>query len=420
VGKVGFVLTYRSHRALEADHAAYMTHGGMLVGCEESQAPSPGSDVTLRIAVADRSFDIPARAGNYIKNRGMMLSFEDDELAQADALEQWIGTEEFRAVVRGESEGSVSKPAVERFMSGVDSPRPPSTTAGGATSNATAARPRRVTSQSQGVETELRFPESGEKFLVYVLKFSTLSEYVEALVPFESSQIFPVPIEDPEATVNTPVQLRLNLPGHSVYEIWGVIEKVDPKCVHCRCDENDDAYRRAVLHPSTVHSKARLARETPAEREGIKVIRLIEEMPEEDPERMPIRRRLARMGMDDKINMALSGDREERMALAMDSNKAVHHYLLKNARITLDEIAFMARLPSLNPDVLERIAEIPAYTQNPTIAKALVYNPRTPVQTAIRLLDRLPRAEVMNLAKRTNMNLRLVMAAKKRLEKRST
>jgi hypothetical protein len=80
----------------------------------------------------------------------------------------------------------------------------------------------------------------------------------------------------------------------------------------------------------------------------------------------------------------------------------------------------MARLPSLNPDVLERIAEIPAFVQNPTIAKALVYNPRTPVLTAIRLLDRLPRAEVMNLAKRTNMNMRLVMAAKKRLERRST
>jgi hypothetical protein len=66
--------------------------------------------------------------------------------------------------------------------------------------------------------------------------------------------------------------------------------------------------------------------------------------------------------------------------------------------------------------VLDKIAENPGYTQNPSVAKALVYNPKTPVRTAIRLLDRLPRSEVMNLAKRMGMNLKLVMAAKKRLE----
>ena len=123
------------------------------------------------------------------------------------------------------------------------------------------------------------------------------------------------------------------------------------------------------------------------------------------------------MGMDDKINLALSGNREERMALAMDSNKAVHHYLLKNAKLTLDEIAYMARLPSLNPDVLDKIAENPAYTQNPSVTKALVFNPRTPVRTAIRLLDRLPRNELVNLSKRMSMNQRLVMAAKNKLFK---
>jgi hypothetical protein len=418
VGKLGFVVTYSSHRALEADHAAYMAHGGMLVSCEEADAPEHDAPITVRIAVGDRTFDIPARAGHFIKNRGIMVSFEEDELHQQDALDEWIGSSDFQSAVRGEAEASVMKPVVNRFMSGAGRYLQASESERASDGD---TEPKTLKSRGRGSsETELRTPEPGAQYLVYVIKFSILAEYVELLPMFETQQVFPVPIQDPEATLNTPVQLRLTLPGHSVFDVWGVIEKIDSKNVYVRVDENDDAYRRAVLHPTTVHSKARLARETAADREGVKVIRLMEEMPEEDPERMPIRRRLARMGMDDKINLALSGDREERMALAMDSNKAIHHYLLKNARITLDEIAFMARLPSLNPDVLERIAEIPAYTQNPTIAKALVYNPRTPVQTAIRLLDRLPRAEVMNLAKRSNMNMRLVMAAKKRLEKRST
>jgi hypothetical protein len=421
VGKPGFVVTYSSHRALEADHAAYMSHGGMLVACQEAEAPDQNQQITVRLVVGRKSFDLSARAGHFIKNRGVMVSFEDDGVEQQNALDEWLLTEDFKSAVRGETEASVQKPTVKRFVSSAGHAAAEDLLPSDDTEPRT-LRPRGIGSQPDepAPMPHALKPEPGAEYVVYVVKFSTVAEYVEHIPIFDKEALFPVPIEDPEAAVNTACQLRLTLPGHSVFNIWSLIEKIDAKTVWCRCEENDDAYRRAVLHPTTVHSKARLARETPGEREGVKVIRLVEHMPEEDEDRMPIRRRLARMGMDDKINLALSGDREERMALAMDSNKAIHHYLLKNARITLDEIAFMARLPSLNPDVLERIAEIPAFVQNPTIAKALVYNPRTPVLTAIRLLDRLPRAEVMNLAKRTNMNMRLVMAAKKRLEKRST
>lgn len=423
MGQLGFVVTYHSHRALEADHAAYMTHGGMLVACDELEAPDHDAQLVVRIAVGERTFDIHARAGHFIKNRGVMVSFEEGGLDQQAALDEWVASSDFQAAVRAEPEAGLRKPEVSRFLASAGARAP----SGGGDfaprgedddTEPRTLRPRGRASSAEQIE--LRRPEPGETFVVYVVKFATVGEYVEHIQPFEKEQLFTIPIEDAEAAINTPCLLRLTLPGHSVYNVWGVIERVEPKAVHCRCDPNDDAYRRAVLHPSTVHSKARLVRETAADREGVKVIRIIEEVPAEDPEKMPIRRRLARMGMDDKINLALSGDREERMALAMDSNKAIHHYLLKNAKITLDEIAFMARLPSLNPDVLDRIAETPGYVQNPTVAKALVYNPRTPVKTAIRLLDRLPRSEVMNLAKRTNMNMRLVMAAKKRLEKRTT
>ncbi len=426
MSKQGFLVTYNSHRSLEADHSAYMTHGGMMVMCSESEAPSQESPIVVRIAVGSRTFDIAARAGHYIKNRGVMVSFDAGGSDQQGALDEWVVSQDFRSAMRGESEASIQKPAVSRFNPGgagfIDAPgedqTDPYVDDGG--SGPKTLRPRGRTSSFVEPSSELPMPMPGDQYVVYVVKFSSVGEYVEHLPMFEDEQLFVVPFEDPEAVPNVPCQLRITLPGHTVYKVWSVIETVEPRRVLCRCSDNDDAYRRAVLHPKTVHSKARLARETAADREGIKVIRLVEELPSEDPDKMPIRRRLARMGMDDKINLALSGDREERMALAMDSNKAIHHYLLKNAKITLDEIAFMARLPSLNPDVLERIAENPSYVQNPTVAKALIFNPRTPVRTAIRLLDRLPRSEVMNLAKRTNMNMRLVMAAKKRLERRST
>lgn len=102
------------------------------------------------------------------------------------------------------------------------------------------------------------------------------------------------------------------------------------------------------------------------------------------------------------------------MALANDGNKAIHHYLLRNAKISLDEIALMARMPGLNPDVLVKIGENPAYTQNPQIVRHLVFNPKTPTKLSLRLLDRLPRGDLQIIAKR-NMHRALVAAAQKKL-----
>ena len=72
----------------------------------------------------------------------------------------------------------------------------------------------------------------------------------------------------------------------------------------------------------------------------------------------------------------------------------------------------------MNPDVLAKIGENPTYLQNLSVVKNLIYNPKTPITLSVRLLDRLPRSEVMNLAKRTSMNGRLVQAAKKKIEGR--
>ena len=274
-------------------------------------------------------------------------------------------------------------------------------------------------SASEEETSSIRRPKPGEAYWVFVLKFTTLRAYVEHTRGFAETRKLriPDPRESEDIHAHEVARIRLTLPGHNVFEMWGVIEDVAADSVEVRVSENDEQFRKAILHPESVAGQKRLEREQPEDQREIVTVRLRQEVPVEDLDKMPIRRRLQRMGMDDKINLALSGNREERMALATDSNKAVHHYLLKNAKITLDEIAFMARLPSLNPDVLDKIAENPSFVQNPTVVKALVYNPKTPVRTAIRLLDRLPRPEVLNLSKRMTMNRRLVMAAKKKIER---
>lgn len=264
----------------------------------------------------------------------------------------------------------------------------------------------------------LAMPGPGDQYAVFIVRYASLVDFVAIAETYRREQRLRFPFADTSVKPGTVAQVRITLPGHNVYKTFGVVEFVRDGQLTMLFDPNNEQYRQAYLYLESASGKNRLKNEKDQPPKPPAVNKITETIPVEDVSRLPIRRRLQRMGMDDKINLALSGDREERMALAMDGNKAIHHYLLRNAKISLDEIAFMSRLPSMNPDVLDKIAENPQYTQNPTVVKGLVYNPKTPVLTAIRLLDRLPRQEVVNLSKRANLNSRLVMAAKKKVESR--
>ena len=448
-GTCGFSVRYASRAALDRDHAAYLIHGGLVIPFTGPNPPSPNTRLTIRIEEpAGNHFDLAGQVGQVIPGRGFMVSFEAASRPAQAALDRFVQNPVFQAALQDEPDDTAKPPQVvplsidrptvpaappPKDMAPTPGPAGPApidnvgTTAPPGPSGALhpdveAAVPGAPSSPSppatSSAETELRRPGPGDSYWVFVLKFATLLDYVEHAADFAHSRQLRIPRQaEHEVKVNDPARIRLTLPGHNVFEIWAVVERVLGSHLVVRVSENDEQFRKAVLHPETVAGRKRLERERPEHRQAVVTLQLRQDVPLEDIEKMPIRRRLQRMGMDDKINLALSGNREERMALASDSNRAVHHYLLKNAKITMDEIAFMARLPSLNPDVLDKIAENPAYVQNPTVVKALVYNPKTPVKTAIRLLDRLSRPEVMNLSKRMTMNRRLVMAAKKKVER---
>lgn len=118
--------------------------------------------------------------------------------------------------------------------------------------------------------------------------------------------------------------------------------------------------------------------------------------------------------LPEKMQRAATCDREERFMLLRDPNKQLHPLVLRNPRIALDEVVFAARLPSLNPDALKVIGEHPEWAQNPTVAAALVRNPKTPIPIALKLISRLPVSELRAIAK-SQGRPPIVSAAKKQL-----
>jgi hypothetical protein len=121
---------------------------------------------------------------------------------------------------------------------------------------------------------------------------------------------------------------------------------------------------------------------------------------EEEPEQKgPLTERLKAMSVQQKFQLALSGSRDERLALFRDHNKPVHVFVLKNPRIGIDEVQYAAKLPNLAPDAIKMISEHREWGMNSTICTALVRNPKTPMPIALKLLDRVPPSEVRSIAK---------------------
>ncbi len=128
----------------------------------------------------------------------------------------------------------------------------------------------------------------------------------------------------------------------------------------------------------------------------------------------PLSERLKKMTVNEKMQLALTGTRDERMALFRDTNKSLHIFVLKNPRIGLDEIQGAAKSPMVSPDALKMIAEHREWGSNAIVAASLVRNPKTPMPLAMRMLEKVPMSDLKAIAKGGARD-QLVHAARKKL-----
>ncbi|HEY2516462.1 MAG TPA: hypothetical protein VGI39_36580 [Polyangiaceae bacterium] len=124
---------------------------------------------------------------------------------------------------------------------------------------------------------------------------------------------------------------------------------------------------------------------------------------------------IAAMNTNQKMQLALRGDRTARMLLLKDLNKNIQTFIVQNPRITLEEVRSLAANRQANPDVLNTIAANKDWGNNPNVVIALVRNPKTPGGTAAKLLDKVPIAEVRRLAKANDVPPAVSAAAKRKV-----
>ena len=114
--------------------------------------------------------------------------------------------------------------------------------------------------------------------------------------------------------------------------------------------------------------------------------------------------RLARMTVKQKIVTALLGLREERTILINSRNRLVVRAVLASPKLTESEIERFAAARSISDEAIRIIASNRRWMQQYGVIQALAQNPKTPLQTALRLLPRLSVRDLSRLARDRNIN----------------
>jgi hypothetical protein len=119
----------------------------------------------------------------------------------------------------------------------------------------------------------------------------------------------------------------------------------------------------------------------------------------------------------DKIQLALHGNRDQRMAILRDPNRMLHQYVLKNPQTNADDVLAIAKNAMMAPELLKMIGERREWFQRPQIALALARNPKTPPELAVRALDYVPADALRQMAKGTGVPPHVTQAARKKVLK---
>jgi hypothetical protein len=122
-----------------------------------------------------------------------------------------------------------------------------------------------------------------------------------------------------------------------------------------------------------------------------------------EEQRQTFTQRVMKMSVAQKIKLATLGNKEARTMLLRDSNKLVALAAVQSPRITDGEVLSLTNSRTLHDDVIRYIIRNRDWLKNYQVKVNLVNNPKTPLPTALKLLQFLHPNEVKVVARNKNI-----------------
>ncbi len=116
--------------------------------------------------------------------------------------------------------------------------------------------------------------------------------------------------------------------------------------------------------------------------------------------------------------LAPKAGRQERAILTQDSDSVVLNALLKNPRITIDEVVRVAKSAFITYQTVDVMMKTTQWNSNLDLRVALIHNAKTPQTFCMRILPTLPESEVRVISRGAATSMALKTAALKILQSR--
>ena len=200
--------------------------------------------------------------------------------------------------------------------------------------------------------------------------------------------------------LHTALLVNLRGPWAGEIKVPATVVAVLPDGIALGVDANpDEILARLLARPS-------MAVETAAEEE---------EPPEKSQNTWDRMRGLSQM---EKILLAVKADRTERALLLQDNDPRVLLSILRNPRLTVDEVARLAKSSFLTYQIADVIMKAGQWMASLDVRLALIHNAKTPQAFSLRILPTLPDSEIKAIA-RAGTSMALKQAALRRLQGRT-
>lgn len=122
------------------------------------------------------------------------------------------------------------------------------------------------------------------------------------------------------------------------------------------------------------------------------------------------------MSMGQKVKLALSGNKSAREVLIKDSNKMIAVAVLKNPRITEDEVLRLTSSKGTPEDLLRQVARNKEWVKNYNVKLGIITNPKTPLTISIKMLDYVYDKDLVKLARSKNVPSVLASTARRKMD----
>jgi hypothetical protein len=129
--------------------------------------------------------------------------------------------------------------------------------------------------------------------------------------------------------------------------------------------------------------------------------------------------KLSRLRVVERVQLELKGGRGERLLLIRDPCKVVQRAVLQSPQLSEQEVEGFANMASLTDETLRLIAGNRRYRKNYTILRALMFNPKTPLEVTLHLLPHMRPQEIKFLTTNKNVADTLRTAAMRLQRQRS-